>query len=358
MSARIDIFPGLPEKEYKYEVRITEEALQSLDDEFMLTHIGSKSNLINFYLDEMINLEECLSTLERLEKLAGPAGSICIFTTGSNFKNLMNLIGTRNTTNHYEMHIDDNDIRNIIDVNGIIGNLNFDRISCDCYFSDRYLMNFNLEDFITLCKIPECKFDRERVIALRGVIEKSWLELCSSLYSIYQLSDFEKTEMVLDFIQHDIILSTNIKDNQTRTQMAGLLLDNYLAQVNCRVVDGVYLPTGSPEIWLVTRQNGNYYGHSLLRNYHFSNLEDKGYADGIIRLEDNHRYRDDFQLDIPSYATLDEGDYLNLISLVYAKKGRFPAVSSLLTQNYYNNANREVPVPLVYVKDNLGNRCK
>lgn len=338
MSARIDILPGLPEEQYKYEVKITDEALQCFDDSSIIKQFGSSNNFVKFYLDRKLDIDECTTLLEKLERIAGKSGSIAIFTTGRNFNDLMKIIGTRNGSNHYEMHIDDNDIRDIIDVRGIICGLNFSRISCDCYFSDRYLMNFNPGDFIALCRIPECKFDRERALRMSAIIGEVWGTLVPSFYYGETLSSFEKTEMILDYMKENIRLDDNstnddvieafrsgTSSNSSQVLLANLLLDNYFAQVDCRVVNGTYLPTGNLQSWIVTKHNGNYFGHCLARDYRFTDLSAKGYTEGIITLENEHRYRDDFRCDISSYAVLDEIDYFNFkVSLDAKRKGFFP----------------------------------
>lgn len=341
MSARIDILPGSLEELYKYEVRITEDGLQCLDDSVILEQFGLAKNLVKIYLDRKLDIDSSTILLEKLERIAGENGSINIFTTGRNFNDLMKIIGTRSGSNHIEMHIDDNDIRDIIDARSIICSLNFSRISCDCYFSDRYLMNFNAGDFMALCRIPECKFDREMAFRMRSIIEAVWGRLVPSFYYGETLSSFEKTEMVLDYIRKNIIFddnsmndvietfNTGVGSNSSLVLFANLLLDNYLAQVDCRVVDGTYLPTGDLQSWIVTKHNGNYYGHCLIKDYRFTDLASKGYAEGIITLDREQNYRDDFRWDVNSYLGLDEVNYFSFKAYLDMKRSGFVFPSSL-----------------------------
>lgn len=342
MSTRIDIIPELSEEQYKYEVRITDEALQCLDDSVISLQFGSSNNLVKFYVDRKLSIDECRIILEKLEHIAGEKGSISIFTTGRNFNDLMKVIGTREKSNHYEMHIDDNDIRSIIDINNIICGLNFSRIVCDCYFSDRYLMNFNFGDFLALIKISECKFDRDRIYHMRYIYETVWSRLIpQDHYAINNLTSFEKAEIILDYIKKNFKLVDNsmsddlIETFNTRTGtnyslslLANLLLDNYLAQVDCRVVKGTYLGNGIESL-IVTKHDGNYYGHSLINDYRFTDLTSKGYTEGIITLESPHSYRDDFILNVGSYNALDEIDYFNLLSVLDVKRKAFELPTSL-----------------------------
>lgn len=355
MSTILDIIPKTEDSSYDVEVNITEQALQCLDELDIEEQIGTGKRLVKFYVDGTLSLEECAEVLEKLESIAGNDGAISIFTSGRNFNDLMKAIKLRRSDIHHELHIDDNDIRSVLDVNNIICGLNFSRISCDCYFSDRYLVNFNPIDYINLSHFPECKFDRKRVDKMRSVIEEVWGELVPSVYYANALTSFAKTEMVLDYIEKNIANTTNAgeiriddvedfsrrnyqvedyaddavgvfgeKDGTStgKTRLAALLLDNYFAQVNCRVVNGKI--SGDSSVWLTTMNGGGEYGHSLdSNNLRFSNLEEFGYVDGVVSLEGDHKYRRDFSRPVDEYAELDEITYFNLKNSVEATRKTF-----------------------------------
>lgn len=319
--------------------------------------VGRGKKLINFYLDRTLSLEESLVVLERLERLAGEEGSISIYTSGRNFNGLMKVIKLSKSTIHHELHIDDHDIRSVLDVNNIMCSLNFSRISCDFYFSDRYLMNFNTWDYLNLCRFSECKFDRNRVNKMRALIEEVWCELVPSIYYGNSLTSFVKTEMVLDYIEKNIANTTNdrgtrindVEDLSRRNyqvevymndavgtfgesegsplgkaRLATLLLDNYFAQVDCRVVNDIKWFGRDSSGCLVTTNSGRKYGHSLDRdNLRFTDLEKMHYVGGVVSLEDDHKYRSDFSYPVDEYSELDEITYFNLKSSVEAARKIF-----------------------------------
>lgn len=338
------------------EVNITDEMLQTLSISEIEKQIGLGRRFVKFHIDRFLSLEESCEILKKLEALALDDGSISIYTSGRNFNELMKAIKLRKSTIHHEMHIDDNDIRDVLDINNIICGLNFSRIACDCYFSDRYLVNFNPSDYINLCRFPECKFDRERMDKIRGVIEEVWGKLVPSYYYANTLSSFEKTEMILDYIKENISDTKNYREVKFddvneysrrkyqvedyaddavgvfkekdgtvlgKTLLAAVLLDNYFAKVNCRVVLGERFPVEENTRWLVTTIGGKNYGHSVAYDIRFSNLENFGYRNGFICLEDNHKYRSAFSRSIDSYSELDEITYFNLKNILAEKRRTF-----------------------------------
>lgn len=343
MGARIDIFPGLPGEEYEYTVIITDEALCCLDDSVITRQFGSSNNVVEFYLDRKLNIDECDIILRKLEHIAGKRGSISIFTTGRNFNELMKTIKLRKSKTHHELHIDDHDIRTILNVNNIFCSFNLSRISCDCYFSDRYLMNFNPRDYIFLCRCPEYKFDRKRIDRMRDIVGTVWPQLVPSVYCADALTSFSKTEMILDYIKENIAATTDareitiddVEDFSRRnyqvadyaddavgtfcekngsivgkTKLAALLLDNYFARVDCRVVSGRGYPIDDCHTFLVTKgENGRTYGHLLSSDFRFKNLEKLGYIDGSAFLGKEHKYRDDYNYVVDGYSELDDATY-------------------------------------------------
>ena len=306
------------ENEKLCEVNITDEILQTLDTSDIEKVIPSGRRNIKLYVDSVLKLDDCFSILEKLESLVLSDGTISIYTTGRNFNELMKAIKLRKSDIHHELHVDDNDIRTILDVNNIICGLNFSRISCDCYFSDRYLVNFNPGDYIRLCGFPEVKFNRRRVDKLRSVIEEVWMELVPSIYSSYALPGVAKVEMVLDYISGiDNVLEKYCDNDGTvlsKTQLAALLLDNYFAQVDCRIIKGNIFPIMEDCVWLATRHGGKTYGHSLECDLRFSDLEKLGYINGVTALDNSHEYRSDYSYSIDSYSELDEIAYFNMKS--------------------------------------------
>ena len=155
---------------------------------------------INFYLDRKLNYEECCEILKKLESIRRSNGKVRIFTSGCNFNEMMKAIGNIDSKK-YEMHIDDTkNVRDIIDSSNIISGLNFSRICCDCYFSERYLLNFNAGEFDALCNISKCKFDRNKLKKMRMIIEKIWDKLIPSCVDINSLDQFSKIDLVLDYI--------------------------------------------------------------------------------------------------------------------------------------------------------------
>lgn len=305
-------------KEDICEININEEALICLESAGIEKQLGDGIRNIKFYVDRTLKLEDCFDILEKLDNLATEDGSIAIYTSGNNFNELMKAIKLRNSNIHHELHIDDNDIRSVLDINNIICGLNFSRISCDCYFSDRYMVNFNPGDYIRLCGFPEVKFNRRRVDKLRSVVEEVWMGLVPSIYSAYSLPSIAKVEMVLDYINNinsvdDMYCDKNNKA-LSKIQLAALLLDNYFAQVDCRIVNGDIFPIAEDCVWLATRHGGKTYGHSLDRDVRFSDLEKLGYINGKVLLDSDHQYRSDYSYSVASYSELDEIAYFNMKS--------------------------------------------
>lgn len=338
------------------EVNITDEMLETLSFLDFVQQIGDGRRVIKFYVDRTLSLENSLKILEKLEEIASSDGTISIYTSGRNFNELMKAIKLRKSDIHHEVHIDDNDIRNALDINNIICSLNFSRIACDCYFSDRYLVNFNSGDYINLSRFPECKFDRHRIDRMRGVIEQVWSELVPSIYSANSLSGVAKVEMILDYISKRISTTDNFRETRFRdvkehsrrnyqvddyaydalgvfregdgtyigkTKLAALLLDNYFAQVDCRIVNGDIFPIVENAVWLVTRHGDRKYGHSLDRDVRFSDLEKLGYINGIVSLDSDHKYRSDYSYDVAGYSELDEITYFNLKSSLDSVRSTF-----------------------------------
>lgn len=315
MNIILDVNQCSPLSPYDVKIDVNERALLYLDFDID-KKIAPGRRLVKFYLDKTLSLEECNEILKKLERLALKDGAISISTTGRNFNELMKCIGMRKSKIHHEMHIDDNDIRRIIGVNNIICDLNFSRISCDCYFSDRYLMNFRPTEFSALCTIPDCKFNRERLLNMRIAMEKVWDSLVPSFEYMQRMSSFEKTELIFDYVSKN---ANNLGDFLDKKYtplgdeaIAALLLDNYLARVNCRAGQCLHLPTGTFRNIIATVNNGKTYCHSLVDNYRFIDLEPKGYVDCAVTLETDHKYRKDFEIDIISHAKLDDRDYITL----------------------------------------------
>ena len=334
-------------KEDICEININEEALICLESAGIEKQLGDGIRNIKFYVDRTLKLEDCFDILEKLDNLATEDGSIAIYTSGNNFNELMKAIKLRNSNIHHELHIDDNDIRSVLDINNIICGLNFSRISCDCYFSDRYMVNFNPGDYIRLYGFPEVKFDRRRVDKMRSVIETVWCELVPSIYSANGLPGIAKVEMILDYISKRISTTDNFREIRFndveehsrrnyqvddyaydavgvfgesdgtyigKTKLAALLLDNYFAQVDCRIVNGDIFPIAEDCVWLATRHGGKTYGHSLDRDVRFSDLEKLGYINGKVLLDSDHQYRSDYSYSVDSYSELDEIAYFNMKS--------------------------------------------
>lgn len=330
-----------------FEVNLTEDELQCLEISEIKERIPENVNRIKFYVDRKLSLDECFLILDKLENIIGDNGSISIYTTGRNFNELMKCIKLRKSDLHHELHIDDNNIRTILDVNNIICGLNFSRISCDCYFSDRYMVNFNPGDYIRLYGFPEVKFDRRRVDKMRSVIESVWCELVPSIYSANGLPGIAKVEMILDYISKRISTTDNFREIRFndveehsrrnyqvddyaydavgvfgesdgtyigKTKLAALLLDNYFAQVDCRIVKGDIFPIAEDCVWLATRHGGKTYGHSLDRDVRFNDLEKLGYINGVVSLDSDHQYRSDYSYSVDGYSELDEIAYFNLKS--------------------------------------------
>ena len=115
-------------KEDICEININEEALICLESAGIEKQLGDGIRNIKFYVDRTLKLEDCFDILEKLDNLATEDGSIAIYTSGNNFNELMKAIKLRNSNIHHELHIDDNDIRSVLDINNIICGLNFSRI--------------------------------------------------------------------------------------------------------------------------------------------------------------------------------------------------------------------------------------
>ncbi len=393
MSAILDIIPNIDE-EY-IEVNLTDETLQCLDFSEINERIGEGTRKIKFYVGRTLKLEECFSILEKLANLTTEDGSISIYTSGNNFNELMKTIKLRKSNIHHELHIDDNNIRSALDVNNIICALNFSRISCDCYFSDRYLVNLNPGDYIRLCAFPECKFDRRRVDKLRSVVDEVWMGLVPSIYSANSLPGVAKVEMVLDYISKRISTTDNYREIRFRdveehsrrnyqvddyaddavgvfyekdgtalgkTKLAALLLDNYFAQVDCRVVKGDIFPVAEDCAWLVTRHNGKKYGHSLEwgQDIRFSDLEKLGYVNGVVSLDSDHQYRSDYSYGVDSYSELDEIAYFNLKSSLDNVRSTFVFPPTIISgadfidvNAYYHNVTPKKNSKLPWLKRGL-----
>ena len=310
-------------------IDINEEALISLDsDDFQLQSFNGLKRQINFYLDRKLNYEESCDILRKLETISGSNGKIRIFTSGCNFNEMMKAIGNFDSK-RYEIHIDDiKNVRNIIDSSNVISGLNFSRICCDCYFSERYLLNFNASEFDALCNISKCKFDRNRLKQIRMDIEKVWNKLIPLHININSLDQFSKVELVLEYISSNKELTNHLKllgncsKEEAKVLIFNMLLDNYVTRVNSKVVHGRNLLNNCDAVWVVTSIAGNNYGHCLVNNERFSDLEEKGYVDGVIRLDEEHKYRNDFTSEVGQYECLDCDDYSNIKRILeYKKRG-------------------------------------
>lgn len=317
----------VPEEE-KVKIDISDEVLLSLEsDDF---HLESFKGLkdINFYLNRQLSYEECCEFLSKLERICGLDGKVRIFTSGCNFNEMMKAIGNSKIKECCEMHIDDSkDVRKIIDSSNVISGLNFSRICCDCYFSDRYLLNFNAGEFDALCSISECKFDRKRLRKMRMTIENVWNKLIPSQSSINTFDKFSRVQLMLDFIESNnddsyLKFFGDCSKEEAKIMFFNMLLDNYVAKVNSNVVCGRNIINNSDMVWVVTSIDGNNYGHCLIGGEKFSGLDEKGYVDGKIMLEDKHKYRDDYIREVGVYASLDCDDYNSIRrALEFKKKG-------------------------------------
>ena len=301
-------------------IDVSEDALICIENDDIESQIPSDlKKCVNFYLDRKLSYDECSDILKKLKNISGEDGLINIFTTGHNFNDMMKCIGSREYSGSYVMHVDDhNGIRDIIDTSNVICGLNFSRICCDCYFSERYLLNFNASEFDALCGIEKCKFDRDKLKAMRLMIENVWDELIPANLQFDSFDQFNKVELVLNYVTFNNMIDNylelfgDVSREDAQVMFANLLLNNYVAKVCSSVVQGKKVLGDRECTWLMTTIDGVNYSHGLAEDERFVNLEEIGYVNGRVLLDDEHKHRDDFVKNINSYGSLDYDDYSNL----------------------------------------------
>lgn len=351
MGGLYRVQPGIPQSGYSAYVELNDETLICLSAndirkhciQKMIPKTNPKPIHISFVIDNEYSLGEFNLFFDKLVEATGRDFKINIYTSGRNFNLLMDAIDKNSSVDKCSVYIDDHDIRGIL----INSNLDFSKVSCDCHLSKRYIRNLDDSKFRQVCDLKKFVFDREEALKERRVIEKVWREIGGSNASINRLNSLSKAILVADYINKNIsyandghritgthnglnihyveewaqrgLLTYKYKKGVCSGQadLASILLDNYLAKTDCRVVEGVYVPFKDRHAWLGIRGNDGYYGICLTLCKRFVDLSKVGYAEGTITLEYDHRDRNDYSVCVDEYVDVPNDIYNNYRSKIY-----------------------------------------
>ena len=342
MSRVFDIRCGVPRSSYGLDLQINDEELDCLDVSDLYNSISSVKYLRNkpvhvkLIIDGEHSFLEYSSFFTKIEEATSGNVRIDVYTSGSNFDSLMECIGIRNSGVDCAIHIDDQNVRGVIDTCEI----DFSKAVCPCYLSKRYVRNLDDEEFRRIYNSNMFKFNREEALAERKIIREVWKKISPVTSAIDRLSPLSKVVLVADYINSNIsyahdghrlvgqhadgrnhhiveewasngLLTYERKKGVCTGQsdLACILLDNYLAKTNCCSVSGYYAPTRDGHQWIVLPHKGKNYGVCLTMSKRFVDLSKVGYLEGEVFLEREHSGRSDYKINIDSYEDVPGESY-------------------------------------------------
>lgn len=349
MKELYQVAPGIPCSGYSVNLKLNDIALLCLPvkeiRERCVQKMSSKTKPIHisFVIDNEYSLNEFNLFLEKLEEATGRDVKIDIYTSGRNFNFLMDSIGIKNIGDKLTVHIDDHDIRGVL----TNSNIDFSKVTCNCQLSKRYIRNLDDNKFRQVFGFEKFIFNREDALEERRIIEKVWREIGVSATSINRLNSLSKAVLVADYINKNISyasdghritgvhngLNVHYVEEWARkglltykhkkgvcsgqADLASILLDNYFANIDCRMIEGVYVPFKDRHVWLGIKENDGYYAICLTFNRRFVDLSKMGYTDGAISLEYEHYDRKDYEVFVNSYVDVPDDIYNKYRSKIY-----------------------------------------
>ena len=338
------VLPALPISDCSMEVVLNDSSLVCFSENDLTGKIGqgnfNKPVHIKFFVDGRYDVEEWGEFLGKLERSVNGNMKIAIYTSGYNFNSIMKCINKNGRLGNCSVYIDDHDIRGVFES----GDIDFSKVACECHLSRRYLRNLEPEVFNCVCACDKFIFNREAAQDERKTIVDVWKgKNLSSLRSL------DKALIIADYINDKIgyandgnqkigtIDGRNVYHVEEwastglgtlrkgrgvcigQADLAGLLLDNYLVKVDCRVVEGMYEPTKDPHAWVVVRAEEGNYGICLTKRKRFEDLATLGYTGGNISLECDHSNRSDYKIPVDAYNKITAGDLSSSSGVVYVK---------------------------------------
>lgn len=324
-------------------------SLDMKNEYYIQCYIGEKNILVNdvdellstikaieldssedFYIDLTFNTivgsKSFAKVISSLKHCYNKNGNIDIFTSGRNLSTCASFLSE--DVSNVNVFVDDYEVQNILEI------MNLEKINFNCHLSERYLLNLDDASFDFVLNHKNFKFDRDEMVAKRKCIKKFWDVKLHGADNIKYFSDEEKVMLVLDYINDNVDYEDDIKkeisnssssrlspievlknkqgSSKGMAQLACFLLNNSLANVDCHEVEGYHKNSNSDISWIVTKINGNKYGHCLVMPKRFKKLSNYGYVDGRITLEPMQFSRMEYNSFVEDYSEISETDCLYL----------------------------------------------
>ena len=281
----------------------------------------------DFYIDltfnTIIGSKNFASVMSGLKGCYNKNGNVDIFTSGRNIDTCTSFLSEN--VDNVNVFIDDYEIQSILEV------VDIDKIKFNCYLSEKYLLNLDNVTFDYVCKHNNFKFDRDDIVSKRAFIKGFWNTRLNGIDNIKCFSEEEKVMLVLDYINENVkyandknrkasncksdpvmVFKNKQGNSKGMARLACFLLNNYLAKVDCHEVEGYHKISNSDISWVVTKINGNKYGHCLIMPKKFKQLSKYGYVDGKMTLEPMQYSRIEYNSFVDGYSEISDPDCLYL----------------------------------------------
>lgn len=304
--------------------------INNTDDFLTLIDMISCGSMDDFYIDLTFNTimgsKNFASVVAGLKSCYNKNGSVDIFTSGRNIANCTTFLTKK--VDNVNVFVDDYEIQSILKF------MDVDQIKFNCHLSENYLLNLDNNTFDYVCGQDNFKFNRSDIISKRTLIKTFWDTRLNGVHNIKSFSDEEKVMLVLDYINSNIrytnhkgrvnsgsdncksdpveVLKNKEGNSKGLSLLACFLLNNYLARVDCHEVEGYHRTLNTNISWIVTKINGNKYGHCLVMPKRFKQLSKYGYLDGKMTLEPMQFSRIEYISTVDGYSEMSDPDCLYL----------------------------------------------
>lgn len=348
MKELLRMSSGIPRSGYSVNIEVNDKALQILSADEIKHECNKrrKTNApvhVSLSINNVFDLEIYYEFLKKLEGALGANVKVDIYTSGHSFNTLMDSIRNSKLRDKIVVHIDDHDVRQVIDT----ASIDLAKVSCSCEFSRKYIRNFNIDDFNRIYMNENFIFDRERALEERKIIIAVWRTIGLDETKNNRIGSLAKTILVADFINNNISYAHNghriigkcnginqhfveewARDGlltyrnrsgvcSGQSELAEILLNNYYTRTNCFAVSGVYRPMHDLHVWIAVREQGENYGVCLTLRKRFVDLGKLGYENHEVKLESGHHNRDDYLINLDSYVELPREKYNVFKTRVY-----------------------------------------
>ncbi len=333
------ILKGIPNGDIGIQVMINDTALETLNKEDLYTEIHkfskdpNKQYLVNLSIDNSHEVLDYVEMFRLLNIVCDGNVEIEISASGKQFNKIMLAIEGDKSNNIYTTYFDDHDAGNIVRA----GLIDVRKVRSSCYLSDIYLRNLDEDSLRYVFNNPLFIFDRDKFLEERAIIRDVWSSILPDVGWIKGFTDVEKMYLIADYINKNIRFGgehykTGVHNGRSvyyvaddaknaistyknrqgvcsgQSDLALLLLNNSLAKCPVEKVSGYYVPSDQNHVWIALLENDKYLGVCLTMRNRFIDFSKKGYIEGTITLNNNHREREDYKKDVCPYVELTEKD--------------------------------------------------